>query len=239
MAVAVSTLAALAARQRPAESEPAIILATEPPTETPTDLATESIVEHDGASASTSVSRWRHLDVRSAAIATSIAVIVVVAIALVIDLSPVPAWIVIGVVLAMSLDPLVGWLVDHTPLGRGAAIGAVVVGLFATVVAMLVFAVPSIVGSVGDLDDELPRIAADLEQLPLIGDELAERGVADRLQTTLEEAPDRLASDTGPLERALRSVGDVLIATFWVLLRQAEIVARPRVQLDDMLPSAG
>jgi predicted PurR-regulated permease PerM len=136
----------------------------------------------------------------------------------VIDLSPVPAWIVIGVVLAMSLDPLVGWLVDHTPLGRGAAIGAVVVGLFATVVAMLVFAVPSIVGSVGDLDDELPRIAADLEQLPLIGDELAERGVADRLQTTLEEAPNRLASDKGPLERALRSVGDVLIATFWVLL---------------------
>jgi predicted PurR-regulated permease PerM len=202
MAAAVSTLAAVADRHRPRE------------TESPTDV----LVENDGASASTSVSRWRHLDFRSAAIATAIAVIVVVAIALVVDLSPVPAWIVIGVVLAMSLDPLVGWLVDHTALGRGAAIGAVVVGLFAIVVAMLVFAVPSIVDSVGDLDDELPRIAADLEHLPLIGDELAERGVADRLQTTLEEAPDRLASDTGPLERALRSVGDVLVATFWVML---------------------
>ena len=156
--------------------------------------------------ASPAVSRWRHLDVRSAAMATSIVVIVVVAIALVIDLAPVPAWIIIGIVLAMALDPLVGWLIDHTPLGRGAAVGAVVVGLLAIVVAMLVFAVPSIVDSVRDLDDQLPRIAADLEQLPLIGDELAERGVADRLQTTLEEFPDRLASDTG-LDRAHVALG--------------------------------
>jgi predicted PurR-regulated permease PerM len=72
--------------------------------------------------------------------------------------------------------------------------------------------------TIRQIDDELPRIAADLEQLPLIGDELAERGVADRLQTTLEEAPDRLASDTGSIERTLRSVGDGLVATFWILL---------------------
>ena len=93
-----------------------------------------------------------------------------------------------------------------------------VIGLLAVVAATLVFAVPSVVQSVRDLDDQLPKIAADLEQLPLIGDELAERGVAERLQTTLEEAPDRLASDTGPLEGALRSVGDGLVATFWILL---------------------
>ena len=145
-------------------------------------------------------------------------VIVVVAIALVIDLAPVPAWIIIGIVLAMALDPLVEWLIDHTALGRGAAVGAVVVGLLAIVVAMLVFAVPSIVDSVRDLDDQLPGSPPISKQLPLIGDELAERGVADRLQTTLEESPDRLASDTGPMERTLRSVGDGLVATFWILL---------------------
>lgn len=202
MAAAVSTLAALGARRR--RSTPEI----------PTEVADEPV----HSPASPAVTRWSHLDARSAAMATSIAVIVVVVIALVIDLAPVPAWILIGIVLAMALDPLVEWLSDHTPVGRGAAVGAVVVGLMAIVVTMLVFAVPSIVGSVRDLDDELPRIAADLERLPLIGDELAERGVADRLQTTLEEAPDRLASDTGPLERTLRSVGDGLVATFWILL---------------------
>ncbi len=177
---------------------------------------------------------------RSAATAASIVVIVVVVIALVVDLAPVTAWIIIGIVLAMALHPLIEWLTDHTFLGRGPSIGAVVVGLFAIVAAMLVFAVPSIVQSVRDLDDQLPRIAADLEELPLIGDELAERGVADRLQTTIEEAPDRLASDTGPLERTLRSVGDGLLATFWILLITVTALIdgqRTRDGLRNLLPA--
>jgi predicted PurR-regulated permease PerM len=167
-------------------------------------------------------------------------VALVVALALVVDLAPVPAWIVIGVVLAMALDPLVGWLTDHTVLGRGFAVGVVVVALLAIVATMLVFAVPSIVESVRDLDDELPRIAADLERLPVIGDELAGRGVADRLQTTLEEAPDRLASDTGALERTLRSIGDGLVATFWILLITVTALIdgrRVREGLRNLLPS--
>ena len=201
-AAAVATLAALGARRRRTESEPPVDLPPEP----------------DAVPSSSTASRWSHLDVRSAATAMSIVVIVIVLIALVVDLSPVTAWIIIGIVLAMALHPLIEWLTDHTFLGRGLSVGAVVVGLFAIVAVMLVFAVPSIIQSVRDLDEQLPQIAADLEELPLIGDELAERGVADRLQTTLEEAPDRLASDTGPLERTLRSIGDGLVATFWILL---------------------
>ena len=201
-AAAVATLAALGARRRRTESEPPVDLPPEP----------------DGVPSSSTASRWSHLDVRSAVTAMSIVVIVIVLIALVVDLSPVTAWIIIGIVLAMALHPLIEWLTDHTFLGRGLSVGAVVLGLFAIVAVMLVFAVPSIIQSVRDLDEQLPQIAADLEELPLIGDELAERGVADRLQTTLEEAPDRLASDTGPLERTLRSIGDGLLATFWILL---------------------
>jgi predicted PurR-regulated permease PerM len=203
MLVAVSTLAALGSRRRRPAPEP--VVDTEP-------------AEPDPVGGRRTVSNWRHIDVRSAVMATSLAVLVVVAIVLVLDLAPVPVWIILGIVFAIALDPLVEWLTEHTFLGRGAAVGAVVVGLLTVVTAMLVFAVPSIVDSVRDLDDELPRIAADLERLPLIGEELAERGVADRLQTTLAEAPDRLASDTGPLERTLRSVGDGLLATFWILL---------------------
>jgi predicted PurR-regulated permease PerM len=90
--------------------------------------------------------------------------------------------------------------------------------VIAAVTVTLLFAVPSVARSVRDLDDQMPRIAADLEQLPLIGDQLAERGIAERLQTTIEELPDRLAADTGPLEGGLRSVGDGLVATFWILL---------------------
>lgn len=161
---------------------------------------------------------WNRLALRPSARAAAIVVTAVVIIAFVIDISPVPVWLIVGVTLAVALDPLVAWIQDHTPLGRGGGISVVIVGLLATVTVMLVLAVPSVAGSVRDLDDELPEIAADLEHLPLIGDELAERGVAEQIQVSLEELPDRLASERGPIEGTLRSVGDGLLATFWILL---------------------
>jgi putative heme transporter len=204
MAAAVSTLAAFGRRLRPADTEHA-------PDEQGDD---EQTVAHGSPRRFV----WGRLDRRSALWATSIVVLVVAAIALIIDLSPVPVWLVIGITLSIALDPLVDWLAEHTPLGRGASISVVIVGLLSVVAATLVFAVPSVAQSVRDLDDQLPKIAADLEQLPLVGDELAERGIAERLQTTLEDAPQTLASDTGALEGALRSLGDGLVATFWILL---------------------
>ena len=161
---------------------------------------------------------WPRLEPRSAARATAIAVGLVAAIALVLDLAPATTWVIVGLTLAIALDPLVDWIAEHTPLGRAASVAAVVVGLVAVVAAMLVFAVPSVAESVRQLDDQLPQIAADLERLPVVGDDLAERGIAERLETTVGEIPSRLASDPGPIEGVLRSVGDGLVATFWVML---------------------
>jgi predicted PurR-regulated permease PerM len=161
---------------------------------------------------------WSRLALRPSARATAIVVTAVAAIAFVVDISPVPVWLVVGVTLAVALDPLVAWIDDRTPLGRGAGVAIVIVGLLAVVTVMLVLAVPSVADSVRDLDDELPAIAADLEQLPLVGDELAERGVAEQIQISLEELPDRLASERSPIEGTLRSIGDGLLATFWILL---------------------
>lgn len=161
---------------------------------------------------------WYRLHTRSAGEATAIVVGLVALIVFVRDLAPVPVWVIVGVTLAIAVEPLVDWLAEHTPLGREAALGTVIVGLLAAVAAMMIFAVPSIAESIRDLDEQVPKIGADLERLPIIGDELAERGVAERLQTTVEEIPQRLASDPGPIEATLRSVGDGLLATFWVLL---------------------
>jgi putative heme transporter len=197
MAAAVSTLAALGRRER------ALVLADQPTA---------------GPSESVRGNEWGRLDWRSAARATAIVVVAVSAIVLILDQAPVLVWVIVGITLAIALDPLVGWITDHTPLGRGASVGTVIVGFLALVVALLVFAVPTVVSNVRDLDEQLPEIAADLEQLPVVGDQLAERGVANRLQTTVEDLPDRLASDIGPVERTLRSVGDGLVATFWIVL---------------------
>jgi predicted PurR-regulated permease PerM len=205
MAAAVSALAAFGKRPRP-------------PTSDADQLETTDAAPTSAIRASPRRFVWGRLDRRSALVATALVVSVVAAIALFIDLSPVPVWVLIGITLSIALDPLVEWIADHTPLRRGGAIGAVIIGLLSVVAATLVFAVPSVTRSVRDLDDQLPKIAADLEQLPLIGDELAAHGIAERLQTTLEDAPQTLASDTGALEGAVRSVGDGLAATFWILL---------------------
>ena len=210
MTVVVSTLAAYSRRPIAAAPDDA---------DTDTDADRETAVPtHDANDDRSPRLVLGRLEARSALRATAIVVIVVAGLALILDLSPVPVWILIGVTLSIALDPLVEWVERRTPLGRGSSIAVVVVGLLAVVTATLLLAVPSVAQSVRDLDDQLPRIAADLERLPLVGDELAERGIAERLQTTLAEAPDRLASDTGPLEGALRSVGDGLVATFWILL---------------------
>jgi predicted PurR-regulated permease PerM len=214
MTVVVSTLAAYARRPIPAALDDAEASAD---SDADADAATAAST-HEANDDRSRRFVWGRLEPRSALRATAIVVIVVAGLALILDLSPVPVWILIGVTLSIALDPLVEWVERRTPLGRGSSIAVVVVGLLAVVTATLLLAVPSVAQSVRDLDDQLPRIAADLERLPLVGDELAERGIAERLQTTLEEAPDRLASDTGPLEGALRSVGDGLVATFWILL---------------------
>lgn len=197
MAAAMSTLAALGRRER------SRVLADQPIADT-AEPARANV--------------WARLEWRAAARATAIVVTAVAAIMLVVELAPVPVWLIIGITFAIALDPVVGWITEHTPLGRRVAIGAVIAGVVAAVVALLVFAVPSVNSSVRDLDEQLPRIAADLERLPLIGEQLAERGVAARLQDTVEQLPSRLASDTGPAERTLRSLGDGLVATFWILL---------------------
>ncbi len=161
---------------------------------------------------------WSRLAVRPTARAAGIAVLAVASIAFVIDLAPVPAWLIIGITLAVALDPLVNWIDERTPGGRGPAIATVVVGLLASVAATLVFAVPSVASSVRDLDDQLPEIATDLEQLPVVGDEIADREIAEQIQTSVEKLPDRIAADRSPIERKLRSVGDGMLATFWILL---------------------
>lgn len=213
MAATVSTLAAFAARRDRSDTG-----------ELFDDGSADDTPAHDaqqpGSRRAHSPQRsvWGRLDRRSALYSTALVVVVVAAIAVLIDLSPVPAWVIIGVTLAIALDPLVSWIMKRTRLGRGTAIAIVIVGLLTFVVVLLLFAVPSVAESVRDLDDQLPRIAADLEGLPLIGGELAERGIADRVQEWIEDAPHLLADDSAPLEGALRSVGDGLVATFWILL---------------------
>ncbi len=58
----------------------------------------------------------------------------------------------------------------------------------------------------------------DLGHLPLVGERLQASGALDRLHDVIDSFPDRLATDDGPFQRALFTVGGALNAAFWVLL---------------------
>jgi hypothetical protein len=143
MATAVPTLGALAVRGAPAVLGGA-------------DAVDTSTASAAAPAAAVPTGVWPALARRPTARATAIVVSAVAAIALLIDLAPVPTWVVIGITLSIALDPLVGWVDRHTPLRRTGAIATVIVGLLAAVAATFVFAVPSVADSVRDLDDQLP-----------------------------------------------------------------------------------
>lgn len=158
------------------------------------------------------------LDPRSAGVALAL----VVAAAVVLDLlghaAPVVTRVALGVTLAVALHQVVDLLTGHTPLGRRAASWVVTGGALTAVIGFLVLALPSVVRNTVDLTADAPRILDDLGRLPLVGQRLRSSGALDRLHDVIDSFPDRLATDDGPFQRALFTVGGALNAAFWVLL---------------------
>jgi putative heme transporter len=157
--------------------------------------------------------RWR-----SGLMATVAVVTVIAALALAADVQPAVTWLVLGLVLGLAADPVAAWLMRAPGVRRGVAAALLVCGLLVGATAFTAAAVPSLISTVRDLPDEIPRIADDLVNLPLVGERLEQAGVNRRVEEIVAELPERLAADTRPLERILRSAGDSLQAAFWVLL---------------------
>ena len=126
-------------------------------------------------------------------------------------------WVVIGTLLALALDPLVTKL--ETRVGRrSVAIGTVLLGFLLAVVALVALFGPPAAKQARDLSEDLPGVVEDLGDLPLIGRQLRDADVADRIERFLDDLPERLAGDTTPIENAGKSVlGGALAAVATVL----------------------
>ncbi|HEX2039264.1 MAG TPA: AI-2E family transporter [Acidimicrobiales bacterium] len=124
----------------------------------------------------------------------------------------------VAVVVALGLDPVVELVRRRLRLQRAPAIAVVLAGLAALFAVVGWLLVPPAVEQARDLGDEVPRVVEDLGDLPVIGDDLREAEVPERLQRRIEELPDRLAGDTTPLERAARRVVDGVLAVGLMLL---------------------
>ena len=127
-------------------------------------------------------------------------------------------WIGVGTLLALALDPLVSRM-EARVARRSIAVGTVIVGFLAAIAALIALFGPPVAQQARDLGDDLPTVVEDLGDLPIIGSQLRDADVAERVQRFLDDLPERLAGDTTPIERAGRSVlGGALAAIATILV---------------------
>lgn len=127
-------------------------------------------------------------------------------------------WIGLGTLLALALDPLVSRLQARVGGRRRVAVAVVLSGFLVALAALVALFGPPAARQARDLGRDLPEVVAQLEDLPLIGDELRDNDVPAKVEAFIDDLPDRLAGDTTPIENAGRSIlGGTLAATATIL----------------------
>lgn len=127
-------------------------------------------------------------------------------------------WLVIGSLLALALDPVVGRIAERLGGRRRAAVGLVLLGLVLVVVVVGAVLGPETIRQGRSLQQDIPETVAQLGDLPLVGDTLAENDVPDKVERWIDDIPRRLAGNATALEDAASSAANMLIAGFVTLL---------------------
>lgn len=137
-------------------------------------------------------------------------------------------WLLVGGFVAVALSRPVGWLEGHTRLHRTAAAGIVCGLLAVALVAAGLTGADDGARATTTLTERLPEIVADIEQFPLVGDWLQERGAARWVEEQMNDLPQRVRS--GRLADWVPAFGSRLVDLFWtMMLALALLVDGPRL----------
>ena len=158
------------------------------------------------------------LDPRSVLVVLASFVALVAVTGLIRSISRTTAALMIALVLALALDPIVAVVQRNARVRRSVAVGLVLAGFAASVVAIAFLLVPPAIRQGRDLGRELPRVAADLGELPVIGDDLERAEVPAKVEDWVRKLPERLRGDTTPIEEVGRSIADGAVAATLTLL---------------------
>ncbi|MFN2506750.1 MAG: AI-2E family transporter [Acidimicrobiales bacterium] len=147
----------------------------------------------------------------------------------------------IGVLLALALDPLVSRLEralpgrrDNAPRmekrRRTAAVATVMSGLLVATILAIALLAPPAIDQGRELSRDVDRVVAQINDLPIVGDDLRKAGTARTIQRWIEELPDRLEGEDTPLQdAALRLADGLLVASFTVLVIITLLLDGPRL----------
>ena len=143
-------------------------------------------------------------------------------------------WIGIGTLLALALDPFVSRLEQRVGR-RSYAVGIVLSGFLIALVSLVAVFGPPAARQARDLSKDLPEVVEDLGKLPIIGHQLRDADVSEKVEDFLDDLPSRLAGNTTPIKSAgkqllggaLAAFATILVA-ITVLLDGQRLVARIR-----------
>ncbi|MEY2568069.1 MAG: hypothetical protein QOE35_2598 [Actinomycetota bacterium] len=159
------------------------------------------------------------LDPRSIALVLATFVALVAFTGLLRSIPRTAAALAVASIIALALDPVVRAVERRAKVRRAVAVGLVLVGFAAAVVAVALLLIPPAIRQGRDLGRELPRVVRDLGTLPMVGDDLVRNDVPAKVEQWIQKLPNRLEGDTTPIERAGRSFADgVVAATVTILL---------------------
>lgn len=128
------------------------------------------------------------------------------------------AVLAVGTLLALALDPLVGRVTRRLGGHRVGAVTAVMLGFLAAVVVAGALLIPPAIDQGRDLTRETDRVVGQIEELPVIGDDLARAGTADAIRRAINSLPDRLEGEDTPLIGAAQTLADGLLVGLFTLL---------------------
>jgi putative heme transporter len=137
----------------------------------------------------------------------------------------------IATILALAVNPLVAAL-ERRGVRRSPSVVLVLAGITALFVALGLLIVPPAVRQARDLTSQRDRVIQDLGDLPIVGKNLREADVQQKVEDFLDELPERLSGDTTPLTKAARSVaGGVVAALVTFLFAITMLLDGPRILL--------
>jgi predicted PurR-regulated permease PerM len=136
----------------------------------------------------------------------------------------------VGTLLALGLDPLVTKVQRAIGDRRAAAVAIVMLGLLAAAAAIIALLAPRAIDQGRELGSDIDRIVRQLNELPVVGDDLQKAGTAEAVERWIEGLPGRLQGDDTPIGGALVRLADgLLVAGFTVLVTIALLLDGPRL----------
>jgi predicted PurR-regulated permease PerM len=125
----------------------------------------------------------------------------------------------VGTLLALALDPLVMKVERRIGGFRATAVAVVMMGFLALAAGGIALLVPPAIDQGRDLTRETDRVVGQIEELPVIGDDLERAGTADAIRRGINSLPERLEGENTPLVGAARTLADgLLVALFTVMI---------------------